>query len=104
MLLRAIVFGLAVALSHPLGLPAQPRPPARRLARDVSGWWYASGNRRLPCYIMVFPNGQAVFTNENGDTSGGRVFGDVVVADDWGLQGQVVGNIIYWENRSVWTR
>jgi hypothetical protein len=67
---------------------------------DVRGTWYFQG---YPCYI----DGRGfslVLVNERGDRCSGRIDGDVIYADDWGLVGRLTWRAIYWNNGSTWTR
>ena len=73
---------------------------------DLGGTWFLSGNEDLPCQVIPSRLGdRALFINENGSRAEGFIRGNRIFVPAWqNLQGRILGNIIRWSNRSVWTR
>jgi len=78
---------------------------------DISGTWYANGNRSSRCHISQ--SGVSVsLTNERGNTATGRFTDPGTLSTDWGAfnGGQVTGRIsgdlrtITWSNGTYWSR
>lgn len=78
-------------------------------AQFLDGCWRNTRNQYLPCHIQQYGQ-RIIFTNENGSSSDGALYGNSVVAYQWGqfgnLRGQILdgGNRIWWEGNGEWVR
>jgi hypothetical protein len=79
-------------------------------AANINGTWYLKGNPDAPCSVRMYPDGRALFTNENGSQTWGTIDGDRVWIPDWsdgwsqGLSGRIRGDRILWPGGSFWSR
>jgi hypothetical protein len=105
---------LLFAFAVPGWVAAQPGgyPPPRWAAPapNLTGTWYMHGDERLPTYIeQRNGRGDALFTNEHGDSAWGTIQGDRVWIPDWsdgrrrGLVGVIEGQRIVWPNGTYWS-
>ena len=73
---------------------------------DLSGTWYAFGDRSKPCSISQSGN-VLTFTDEFGRRSAGSFLDATsIVATDWegGLRATIDGNRLVWPRGGYWTR
>ena len=78
---------------------------------DISGTWYANGNRAAACRITQSGNSVSL-TNEQGATATGNFVDPSTLSTNWGFFGgaQITGNIssdlrtITWSNGTYWSR
>jgi hypothetical protein len=98
---------IAGFLAVPYVASAQPydRGGSERRAENLTGKWYANGERDKPVQISSSRKGLQA-KNENGETSRLDVRGSNVRALDWegGLRGRIKGDRIEWANGSAWLR
>lgn len=67
---------------------------------DIAGRWSVGNNN-----VRILQNdGVLTFINANGGTSRGHFLSNTrIVADDWNLQGDLIGNVIIWRTSSPLT-
>jgi hypothetical protein len=97
----AIFVSAAVALDMPGAIHAGTLP-------DISGTWYANGDRSKPCSISQSGD-SLTLRNEIGQTASGHFNGPSQITAQWGGQ-SIVGRIggalqrINWGNGTFWAR